>query len=1017
SGAATSSALNKTQSGTLVLNGAATYAGSTTIGVAPNSSGGTIQLGVANALPTGTTVTFYDNGVSRSTLDLHGFSQSIAGINDGGNGSGLITNNGSGTPTLTLNNSTANSYYGQIAGSLALVKSGLGDLEIGGANSFTGGVTISGGKLRANNTSGSATGTGTVNVNNGGTLDGSGIVTGPANINAGGTIAPGNSSGSIALGTTTYNNGGTYQWEINNWTGTTRGTDFDFQNTIGTLAIASTPGTFPTNTFKIDITGLNGSTPGNIANFDPLHSRSWTIAEASTAVTGFAANKFTIDTSHVIDNLAGGTFGLSTANGAGTVQDLVLTFTPGATQQPVIGQIAATPANGSMITGGSMPFSITVQNAASAGAQDLNFSASAGTNVSGSIPGPVIVPAGSTSAPQSGLSFTGTAIGPNQTGQFAVSDSSATNSPQTGSVSVNVFDHASTGAFNGGSISLPSVIVGYSGSIAGASSLTVTNGNAADYRVNLKASGGTSNTVSVSGFGNIAPGSGGTISASLAAGRAVGPINETIPVTFADDSSLNGASGNLTTKNVTVTGNVYDHATPSNDTGAPAGFNGGTLDLGNIHLGYSSAIASAGALTVFNGSLGDNRVALAGSGAQTGGSTLGLSLNSIGGGGAIGAGGSAAISATLAPGLSAGAINQTFLYTFADDSALNGASTNVGAATISVTGNLYSGQSVWRGRQAFNGIQPQTTTNGTWGNISNWSGGAPGLDLNFATTDSATFGSQSGNVTVDLAGVRPSLHSLSFNQTGNYTIVDAAGTGSISLAGASPSLAAAGIHTIGVPLSLGAGTHIAITAGILRLNVGKTGGSVGTSVTVSIAQGATLELVGGVSALADGAGPSHRALISNDGTLTIGNPSITPSSEQQVGGIDGGGVTVVTDSTKLTADHIHQLSLVIGNDSIVTIAASDGSGNPLAAATSTNVSDQAWLSALLAATSPSQSPTQITNSSLAALSDSFGTTGLNSSSLTGLPAAGAAVPEPSSCLLIVVAAAGIVMAARRRGTG
>ena len=40
----------------LVVNAAATYAGNTMIGVAPSTSGGTIQLGVLNGLPTGTTV-------------------------------------------------------------------------------------------------------------------------------------------------------------------------------------------------------------------------------------------------------------------------------------------------------------------------------------------------------------------------------------------------------------------------------------------------------------------------------------------------------------------------------------------------------------------------------------------------------------------------------------------------------------------------------------------------------------------------------------------------------------------------------------------------------------------------------------------------------------------------------------------------------------------------------------------------------------------------------------------------
>ena len=147
SGTAASSALNKQQTGTLIINAAATYAGSTTIGLAPNTTGGTIQLGVVNGLPVGTTLTFFDNGISRSTLDLHGFSQTIAGLNDGGNNSGLITNLGAGTPTFTLNNTIANFFYGQMTGSLAFAKTGTGTAELGGANTFTGGAAVKSGSI------------------------------------------------------------------------------------------------------------------------------------------------------------------------------------------------------------------------------------------------------------------------------------------------------------------------------------------------------------------------------------------------------------------------------------------------------------------------------------------------------------------------------------------------------------------------------------------------------------------------------------------------------------------------------------------------------------------------------------------------------------------------------------------------------------------------------------------------------------------------------------------------------
>ena len=57
------------------------------------------------------------------------------------------------------------------------------------------------------------------------------------------------------------------------------------------------------------------------------------------------------------------------------------------------------------------------------------------------------------------------------------------------------------------------------------------------------------------------------------------------------------------------------------------------------------------------------------------------------------------------------------------------------------------------------------------------------------------------------------------------------------------------------------------------------------------------------------------------------------AGNQQVGGIDGNGTTQVNAGASLTADHIVQGALIIGGNSgsqaLVTIDASDISGNPL----------------------------------------------------------------------------------------
>jgi hypothetical protein len=181
--------------------------------------------------------------------------------------------------------------------------------------------------------------------------------------------------------------------------------------------------------------------------------------------------------------------------------------------------------------------------------------------------------------------------------------------------------------------------------------------------------------------------------------------------------------------------------------------------------------------------------------------------------------------------------------------------------------------------------------------------------------------------------------------------------------------------------------------------------TVGSGVTATVSSGATLELAGSVSALANG---SNRVnVIDNSNAPGV----LVSGTNQQVGNIDGSGKTQVNAGSDLKVNHIIQGALVIGgtskNPGLMTIDASDANGNPLASI------------GLVATTSMPNVPLGAGDNLTAPLSDA--TNGgpsaafsppLNSS-LTGSPAA---VPEPSSLFLLAVGGLLLARATFRRST-
>ncbi|MHA3770792.1 beta strand repeat-containing protein [Verrucomicrobiota bacterium sgz303538] len=163
-----SASLTKSGTGALTLNSANTYSGGTTL------NAGTLKIGHAAALGTGTLT------IAGGTLDNTSGAPLTLTANNAQKWNGNFTFTGSnnlnlGTGPVTLGASpvvtvTANtlSVGGMISGDFGLTKSGNGALTLAGANTYTGGTTLTAGTLNLNHSS--ALGSGTFTIS-GGTID------------------------------------------------------------------------------------------------------------------------------------------------------------------------------------------------------------------------------------------------------------------------------------------------------------------------------------------------------------------------------------------------------------------------------------------------------------------------------------------------------------------------------------------------------------------------------------------------------------------------------------------------------------------------------------------------------------------------------------------------------------------------------------------------------------------------------------------------------------------------------
>lgn len=178
---------------------------------------------------------------------------------------------------------------------------------------------------------------GNLTATTGGTIAGNGTVNGSVVMQSGSVITPGpgpyaaTGTGILKTGNLTLQGGSQYTWEVNSWaTNATAGSGFD--QLKGTIAGSklNLNGASTANPILLKITSLNGSSPGQIANYDPTVAHDWVIADYSNGntsggIVGFSADKFTLDTSAFANDPNTNRFFIHTDANS---NQLILSFTP-----------------------------------------------------------------------------------------------------------------------------------------------------------------------------------------------------------------------------------------------------------------------------------------------------------------------------------------------------------------------------------------------------------------------------------------------------------------------------------------------------------------------------------------------------------------------------------------------------------------------------------------------------------------------------------------------------------------
>lgn len=230
--------LTKSSTGILTLNGVNTYTGTTEI------AGGTINLGVANAIATSSSVKMDTN----TTLGFRNFDQTLQNLN----GTGTIT---LGTGDLTAQNNTDTQFSGKITGTGDVIKTGTGELSLSGNANSVGATTVNAGNLHFAQNGAYTTTDLTVNTGGAAQLDSNAHITsgGVADIEGELNVALGGTTPKITADTATLGAGSTLDVSGFSSVTATKASDLNGTRTVILQTTNGITGDFGT------VTGVTGS--------------------------------------------------------------------------------------------------------------------------------------------------------------------------------------------------------------------------------------------------------------------------------------------------------------------------------------------------------------------------------------------------------------------------------------------------------------------------------------------------------------------------------------------------------------------------------------------------------------------------------------------------------------------------------------------------------------------------------------------------------------------------------------